>query len=63
MESHTRLQPALPLGAVPAQPGLHVTETAERGSFAVAQCSCGWRGPARRSRDKARDDASRHPAA
>ncbi|MET8503571.1 hypothetical protein ABZV60_02815 [Streptomyces sp. NPDC004787] len=38
----------------------HHTETAESGSFAFARCSCGWRGPARRSRDRARTDASEH---
>ncbi|MFI8099502.1 hypothetical protein [Streptomyces sp. NPDC086023] len=38
----------------------HVTETSERGSFCTARCSCGWRGPARRSRDLARKDAAAH---
>ncbi|WP_281181677.1 hypothetical protein [Streptomyces exfoliatus] len=32
----------------------------ERGSFALARCSCGWTGPARRSRDRARTDAADH---
>ncbi|MFD9030482.1 hypothetical protein ACFVZW_04835 [Streptomyces sp. NPDC059567] len=38
----------------------HHTTTTERGSFAVARCSCGWSGPARRSREKARSDAETH---
>ncbi|MEU5436524.1 hypothetical protein AB0G73_24525 [Streptomyces sp. NPDC020719] len=38
----------------------HRTTTTERGSFAHARCSCGWIGPARRSRDKARTDATAH---
>lgn len=32
----------------------------EKGSFAHAKCDCGWRGPARRSRKKAREDAAAH---
>ncbi|WP_443051269.1 hypothetical protein [Streptomyces sp. NBC_00190] len=46
----------------PQQPTGHSTSTAERGSFCLAVCSCGWTGPARRSRDLARRDASRHTA-
>ncbi|MBX7473076.1 MULTISPECIES: hypothetical protein [Streptomyces] len=38
----------------------HQTTITERGSFAVARCSCGWTGPARRSRDRARTDAESH---
>ncbi|WP_351229983.1 hypothetical protein [Streptomyces sp. NPDC002133] len=38
----------------------HKTHTSERGAFAVAGCACGWRGPARRSRDRARADAELH---
>ncbi|WP_329456608.1 hypothetical protein [Streptomyces sp. NBC_01497] len=38
----------------------HRTSTVERGAFCTAQCSCGWRGPARRSRDLARSDARTH---
>ncbi|WP_425584040.1 hypothetical protein [Streptomyces roseoviridis] len=41
---------------------MHHTETTERGSFAIARCSCGWRGPARRSRERARADAAEHEA-
>ncbi|MFE5771806.1 hypothetical protein ACFQ7O_25955 [Streptomyces sp. NPDC056485] len=41
----------------------HTTSTAERGSFCLASCTCGWRGPARRSRDLARRDADRHTSA
>ncbi|WP_406861808.1 hypothetical protein ABZO31_15510 [Streptomyces sp. HUAS MG47] len=40
----------------------HETTTTERGSFALARCSCGWTGPARRSRDRARTDAAAHMA-
>ncbi|MER5964850.1 hypothetical protein [Streptomyces sp. NPDC002057] len=43
-----------------AQDSPHTTTTTERGSFALARCSCGWTGPARRSRDKARTDATDH---
>ncbi|WP_189965326.1 hypothetical protein [Streptomyces violascens] len=38
----------------------HQTTITERGSFAIARCSCGWTGPARRSRDRARTDAESH---
>ncbi|EDY62125.1 hypothetical protein ACH46N_23325 [Streptomyces pristinaespiralis] len=41
-------------------PATHTTTTVERGSFAVARCTCGWSGPARRSRDRARTDARSH---
>ncbi|AEW94942.1 MULTISPECIES: hypothetical protein [Streptomycetaceae] len=40
----------------------HRTTTAERGAFAFARCSCGWQGPARRARDRARRDAAEHTA-
>ncbi|MEU9148822.1 hypothetical protein [Streptomyces sp. NPDC048349] len=40
----------------------HTTSTTDRGSFCLAVCSCGWKGPARRSRDLARKDAARHGA-
>ncbi|MEV7523258.1 hypothetical protein [Streptomyces sp. NPDC091371] len=55
-----------PLSSVPFQrpqsqpPTGHTTSTAERGSFCLAVCTCGWQGPARRSRDLARKDAARH---
>ncbi|WUC83802.1 hypothetical protein OHS33_19525 [Streptomyces sp. NBC_00536] len=51
-----------PLPAVPAQaqPDGHTITTSERGSFCLASCTCGWRGPARRSRDLARKDATAH---
>ncbi|MFB9516813.1 hypothetical protein [Streptomyces purpureus] len=39
---------------------VHRTTTVERGSFCMARCSCGWSGPARRSRDRARTDATGH---
>ncbi|MFH8289445.1 hypothetical protein [Streptomyces sp. NPDC018059] len=38
----------------------HSTVTVEKGRFISAQCSCGWRGPARRARSKARTDAAEH---
>ncbi|WP_146225757.1 hypothetical protein ACQ9ZG_17915 [Streptomyces araujoniae] len=38
----------------------HLTTTIERGSFCLARCTCGWSGPARRSRDRARTDATEH---
>ncbi|MBM7171405.1 hypothetical protein JQK87_23960 [Streptomyces sp. G44] len=38
----------------------HRTTTVEKGRFMSAQCSCGWRGPARRARSKARTDAAEH---
>nr|WP_142217957.1 hypothetical protein [Streptomyces sp. SLBN-118] len=40
----------------------HHTSTGERGSFAFAHCTCGWAGPARRSRERARTDAALHIA-
>jgi hypothetical protein len=36
---------------------LHISE---KGNFANAACACGWQGPARRSRRRARDDADEH---
>ncbi|MEV8534745.1 hypothetical protein [Streptomyces sp. NPDC051211] len=63
MDSHSKAHPAPPVAAVPlprATEASHPTDTVERGSFAVAVCGCGWRGPARRSRDKARLDAAAH---
>ncbi|MFB6668114.1 hypothetical protein [Streptomyces parvus] len=47
----------------PDQPAGHSATTIERGSFCLARCSCGWSGPARRSRDRARTDAAEHLAA
>ncbi|CAL9473819.1 hypothetical protein SUDANB120_02897 [Streptomyces sp. enrichment culture] len=44
-------------------PTAHAASTTERGSFCLAVCGCGWRGPARRSRDLARRDAAEHGAA
>ncbi|AQT76635.1 hypothetical protein B1K54_17305 [Streptomyces sp. fd1-xmd] len=61
--------PVPPLDSVapprpPSQPQpSHTTSTADRGSFCLAVCSCGWKGPARRSRDLARKDAAGHEAA
>ncbi|MEJ8643661.1 hypothetical protein WKI68_24375 [Streptomyces sp. MS1.HAVA.3] len=69
----TRIDATLvpPLGSVPlprpqsqpTPPTGHTTSTAERGSFCLAVCTCGWSGPARRSRDLARKDAARHTTA
>ncbi|MCC3771009.1 hypothetical protein [Streptomyces sp. UNOC14_S4] len=41
----------------------HSTSTSEIGSFCSARCSCGWRGPARRARSLAREDATTHMTA
>ncbi|WP_155589793.1 hypothetical protein [Streptomyces cavernae] len=40
----------------------HRVSTVEKGAFCTARCSCGWRGPARRARGKARTDAAKHLA-
>ncbi len=71
----TTAAPRTPVQAVPASAGIapgpapaspsgpsagHTTTTIERGSFCLARCSCGWAGPARRSRDRARTDAAEH---
>ncbi|QGV79821.1 hypothetical protein [Streptomyces ficellus] len=45
---------------VPDVRDVHDATATERGSFAVARCTCGWTGPARRSRDRARLDATAH---
>ncbi|MGP4002646.1 hypothetical protein [Streptomyces sp. 8N706] len=44
----------------PARGERHHTRTDERGSFSIARCSCGWAGPARRARARAREDAAAH---
>ncbi|TXL87119.1 MULTISPECIES: hypothetical protein [unclassified Streptomyces] len=49
--------------APPVSPVPHLASTVERGSFSLARCTCGWSGPARRSRDRARTDAASHQAA
>lgn len=36
---------------------LHIVE---KGHFAQATCDCGWTGPGRRSRKRAREDAAAH---
>ncbi|MFY1677660.1 MULTISPECIES: hypothetical protein [unclassified Streptomyces] len=38
----------------------HTTTMIERGPFCLAQCTCGWSGPARRARSLARTDARTH---
>ncbi|MFJ8754068.1 hypothetical protein ACIREO_32800 [Streptomyces sp. NPDC102441] len=45
---------------VDSAPPAHSTTTVERGSFCLARCVCGWSGPARRARDRARTDAEQH---
>ncbi|MGP3953137.1 hypothetical protein [Streptomyces sp. 7N604] len=46
---------------VPSEPGEgHCTRTVEQGAFCIARCNCGWTGPARRARAKAREDAAAH---
>ncbi|MET9856764.1 hypothetical protein ABZY57_27970 [Streptomyces sp. NPDC006450] len=52
--------PRDPSGTAPTPPAGHTTSTSDRGSFSSAVCTCGWRGPARRSRDLARKDAAGH---
>ncbi|WUH96092.1 hypothetical protein OG900_18080 [Streptomyces sp. NBC_00433] len=49
----------LPTGQEPKADD-HRTSVVENGSFAGARCSCGWKGPARRARDRARRDAREH---
>lgn len=61
--------PPAPRSAPPAPPtseptdAEHRTFITEAGSFTTARCDCGWFAPARRSRDKSRRDADRHPTA
>ncbi|WP_097984543.1 MULTISPECIES: hypothetical protein [unclassified Streptomyces] len=57
------LSAPLPEASPPGPPAGHSATTIERGSFCLARCSCGWSGPARRSRDRARTDAAEHIAA
>lgn len=57
------LSASLPEAPPPGPPAGHSATTIERGSFCLARCSCGWSGPARRSRDRARTDAADHLAA
>ncbi|MFF4648007.1 hypothetical protein [Streptomyces sp. NPDC001389] len=72
MDPHTKATQVAPFTPAPGPrhpadtaqaPAGHTTSTAERGSFCLAVCSCGWTGPARRSRDLARRDATRHTSA
>ncbi|WP_078504175.1 hypothetical protein [Streptomyces viridochromogenes] len=44
-------------------PSDHRTTTVEKGRFCSAHCTCGWRGPARRARSLAREDAAGHAGA
>ncbi|MEU0625414.1 hypothetical protein ABZ329_31705 [Streptomyces rubiginosohelvolus] len=57
------LSASMPEAPPPGPPAGHSATTIERGSFCLARCSCGWSGPARRSRDRARTDAAEHIAA
>ncbi|MGP3972328.1 hypothetical protein [Streptomyces sp. 6N223] len=41
----------------------HRITLTERGPFLAPECTCGWYGPARRSRPLARDEAAAHLAA
>ncbi|WP_461032360.1 hypothetical protein [Streptomyces mayteni] len=41
----------------------HQVTLNERGPFVAPRCSCGWYGPARRSRPLARSEAAAHEAA
>ncbi|MDT0343405.1 hypothetical protein [Streptomyces litchfieldiae] len=43
----------------PAQP-VHAVTLTERGPFIAPCCTCGWYGPARRSRPLARTEAAAH---
>ncbi|MER5466114.1 hypothetical protein ABT010_36825 [Streptomyces sp. NPDC002668] len=52
------MPPQDPTGDTPP----HRATAADRGSFAIARCTCGWIGPARRSRERARSDAELHTA-
>jgi len=52
--------PAVPATGPPDDGGAHRTSVAERGSFTLARCVCGWTGPARRARERARLDAREH---
>ncbi|MEV6476022.1 hypothetical protein [Streptomyces sp. NPDC051657] len=55
--------PSASASAPPPGPSAgHSASTIERGSFCLARCTCGWSGPARRSRDLARTDAAKHLA-
>ncbi|MEO3753508.1 hypothetical protein [Streptomyces sp. B6B3] len=42
--------------------GGHRVTLTERGPFLAPRCSCGWYGPARRSRPLARKEAEAHLA-
>ncbi|MEU8570183.1 hypothetical protein AB0C51_17850 [Streptomyces pathocidini] len=47
----------------PAPHENHHTRTTDQGRFSIARCNCGWTGPARRARSKAREDANAHTQA
>lgn len=54
------IQPGATPADAPTAVAPHSVTTVERGSFCLARCTCGWTGPARRSRDRARTDAEEH---
>jgi hypothetical protein len=57
-----RDQAEQPPDEAPARPTDHLITLTERGPFLAPECTCGWRGPARRSRPLARDEAAAHAA-
>ncbi|MEU3448681.1 hypothetical protein AB0H29_15870 [Streptomyces thermolilacinus] len=59
MHPHDAPSPPPVTGDAPHHAPHHATAT-ERGAFALARCTCGWSGPARRSRERARTDAVTH---
>nr|WTB32190.1 hypothetical protein OG781_24310 [Streptomyces sp. NBC_00830] len=61
-DQHTDEAPPLAPRAATTPPA-HEPSTVERGSFCIPRCGCGWTGPARRSRDRARTDAEEHRSA
>ncbi|MBW1603346.1 hypothetical protein JJV70_14800 [Streptomyces sp. JJ66] len=44
----------------PATSAGHRISMRDNGPFVSAHCACGWRGPGRRARSRARDDAAAH---
>ncbi|MFC7219543.1 hypothetical protein ACFQLX_15380 [Streptomyces polyrhachis] len=57
---HEAHQEARARAAAAAGEGGHELSVREEGAFALAACSCGWIGPARRARSRAREDACAH---
>lgn len=44
----------------PSEPSADPVTIVDVGPFTHAQCTCGWKGPGRRSRKRARADAAEH---